>query len=782
MTRLVKTKENINGLPIGFQEVEYLQSSGTEWIDTGVTINTATDEVEMYFQLISTTLYQWLMGEHDNGARFGVGVGDGTNKRNIAYGATTYKVNDTQVYNSIHKFVANSNGVYLDGVQVHAFESFSSTSTIYLFNLNISGGAGLASGKIWTYRHKRNGVLIRDLIPCLDNNGTPCMWDTITKKPYHNQGTGTFTYGRQIIPVEYLESAGSNNYIATGLDYFADYEIGIKLRNNVSNKALGNSATNCMQRYNATNPYWSFTSGGTNAFTPNALITDYHVMKWKDGKIYTDDVLITEKAKDKGTTEMTLFGAGAYFPNMIYFCKLWNPDDGTLVRDYIPAIDENNTPFMFDKVTHTVYLNAGTGTFSYGSPVYTTKTRLIKDGYTKDRLPIGFKRVEYLQSNGTQYIDTGVYPTQLTKVEYRCAVTGSVSNVDSHLFGSRLSASSEAFDLAYMNTSPNGIEKFRFIHGTTTTQETTTSVTASQLANPHTYYMSGTSFKVDGSEKMSFTTTSFTGTYSLWLFGVNNAGSLHNQVRAQRVYKCKIWDNNTLVRDFIPCLDTTNTPCMYDTVTQTAFYNHGTGAFNYGNILPNKIRLIPSWLDDYTFVNYIQSTGTQYIDTGITLTNNHSVEIDYQLTQASQSRAGLFGNLNMTGSNQGRFGSLLSPSNQQLEHGYGTGNDYWQQGSPDTNRHKLYQKKNEIYFDGTLIHTFASATFTLNTTALLGNFAYTNYTPAKAKYYNSKWWDGDTLIRNFIPAIRKSDSAVGMLDLVNKVFYTNQGTGVFSYG
>lgn len=43
-------------------------------------------------------------------------------------------------------------------------------------------------------------------------------------------------------------------------------------------------------------------------------------------------------------------------------------------------------------------------------------------------------------------------------------------------------------------------------------------------------------------------------------------------------------------------------------------------------------------------------------------------------------------------------------------------------------------------------------------------------------------YDQDTLIRNFIPAMRKSDSVVGMYDLVNDVFYTNAGTGTFSYG
>ena len=38
------------------------------------------------------------------------------------------------------------------------------------------------------------------------------------------------------------------------------------------------------------------------------------------------------------------------------------------------------------------------------------------------------------------------------------------------------------------------------------------------------------------------------------------------------------------------------------------------------------------------------------------------------------------------------------------------------------------------------------------------------------------------LIRNFIPCYRKSDNEIGLYDIVNNVFYTNQGTGEFLKG
>ena len=274
-------------------------------------------------------------------------------------------------------------------------------------------------------------------------------------------------------------------------------------------------------------------------------------------------------------------------------------------------------------------------------------------------------------------------------------------------------------------------------------------------------------FNFDGTEISADSPTTFDIGLDFWLFGRNSNVESLKSYASVKVYQVKLYNGSNLIRYFIPALDPNGKPCMWDTVTKQPFYNVGTGEFTYGRSIQQ--------------VSYLESTGTQYINTGIKLNNNSSVELDYQLTQATQSRTGLFGALNMTGSNQGRIGSILSPSNQQLEHGYGAGNDYWQQGKPDTNRHTLYQKQNETYFDGTLIHTFSTATFSLNMSAYLGNFVFTNYTPAKAKYYFSRWWDGNTLVRNYVPAI-DSNNVGFMFDRVTHTIFDNAGTGSFNYG
>ena len=178
-------------------------------------------------------------------------------------------------------------------------------------------------------------------------------------------------------------------------------------------------------------------------------------------------------------------------------------------------------------------------------------------------------------------------------------------------------------------------------------------------------------------------------------------------------------------------------------------------------------------------LTYLESTGTQYIDTGIMLTSNHTVEIDYQLTEKKQYRTGLFGGLYAP--SNARYGSLLSPSNAYLECGYGLNNAYYQLGLSDTNRHLLQQKKNAVYFDGALLYTFASASFSVSKTSYLGTFDYTNYKPALCRYYGSKWYDGEKLVRDFVPVLDENKRPC-MYDKVSGELFYNKGAGEFLYG
>lgn len=60
--------------------------------------------------------------------------------------------------------------------------------------------------------------------------------------------------------------------------------------------------------------------------------------------------------------------------------------------------------------------------------------------------------------------------------------------------------------------------------------------------------------------------------------------------------------------------------------------------------------------------------------------------------------------------------------------------------------------------------------------------AYNNYQGSSIKMYRCQIYQDSLLIRDFVPAKRKSDNVIGLYDIANNVFYTNgSGSGTFTY-
>lgn len=191
----------------------------------------------------------------------------------------------------------------------------------------------------------------------------------------------------------------------------------------------------------------------------------------------------------------------------------------------------------------------------------------------------------------------------------------------------------------------------------------------------------------------------------------------------------------------------------------------------YGN---TKQQLLPS---GYTQVDYIETTGTQHIDTGVYGNLNTLLEIKASRTTLDNTNKQLAGSLGNTYSitinigpvNITRFGTK---SYSMKAH------DYITADKPSI----FICNKNGITIDGNSTGNFNEDTnfITESTLYLMG--ANGSNTKFPGKLYYTKIYDNNVLIRYFIPCYRNSDNEVGLYDLVNKVFYTNQGTGSFTYG
>ena len=104
------------------------------------------------------------------------------------------------------------------------------------------------------------------------------------------------------------------------------------------------------------------------------------------------------------------------------------------------------------------------------------------------------------------------------------------------------------------------------------------------------------------------------------------------------IQQAKIWDNDVLIRDYVPKLDIQLRPCLYDKVSKTFLYakssSGGTTTYDLSFKRWNKYD-----------VDYIENTGTAYIPfADITPTTTMGMNIEYAYTVLSSSEpAGVIG-------------------------------------------------------------------------------------------------------------------------------------------
>lgn len=537
-------------------EVEYLESTGTQWIDTGINVDTSTDEIKLYFELTETQNYKWFFGEYDNNARLGLGSGDGVNKRNFLYQQSATKVSDTQMCNTQHLFEINSNGGFLDGTKIRDYLSFASTSDIYLFNLNIDSPSDYrCKSKIWRYEHKRNGVLVRDFIPVLDWDMTPCMYDRVTEQLFYNAGTGEFKVGRQIHYVDYLESTGTQ---------YIDMGIGVK-ENTVFKAIFSIASSSAGYSYfgarNSTNERFQIVNsigigGGYYLVSSIYPIANqkYEIEMHASGEMYLDGV---KRNATNGTfsqvsfeRNLWLFATNYYDssvpPGASTFWKAQVFEGDTLVRDFIPMVDELGVGAMFDRVTHTIFDNKGTGAgFNY-PPV----------------------ELEYLESTGVEYIDTGIkFDCANTKIEvktYEDSLTRihSICGDDGNIFYYFRGTGNWA--VGY-NASASNIDSY-------------------MVVGDNIFVIDKNNVYLNGVLAKTYTASSTVSSHNALLF---NRKTNRPDSGAVTMYYCKIWNNNTLVRDYIPCYKD-GVLGMWDKANSVFYGNVGTGTFTTSKIVESK--------------------------------------------------------------------------------------------------------------------------------------------------------------------------------------------------
>ena len=209
--------------------------------------------------------------------------------------------------------------------------------------------------------------------------------------------------------------------------------------------------------------------------------------------------------------------------------------------------------------------------------------RIYKDGKVEEGnlLPDKYQQVEYIESTGTQYIDTGEKWKDDSGIEIDVLCKNGIGNIGYYIFGvwngnvkDRVSLNTYIYSQTgefYVETGhdgyvkPNSRQMFLF---------------------KNNIFSCGENNQIINNKDIDL---------NMYIFSLNYINSAHTQRSSMQLYNCKLWSNETLKRNFIPCYSTTtvtdvdgierpkDTIGLYDTVEEKFYVNKGTGTFIKGN-------------------------------------------------------------------------------------------------------------------------------------------------------------------------------------------------------
>ena len=191
-------------LPTGYQRCKFLKKSGVAYIDTGIIPDKSMD-YDIVFDVESTYSGSLYVFGSDSSYQKGFNLGyDFRNEEGIRfckfytlnYYKTYIKLNSGVQYSvqmCENQFVVNSKVISaISGSYVCAY-------SLILFGTKREGKAMVDNTycrnlRIYSFTISKDGNKIMNLIPALDRNGTPCMYDSVSKQTFYNAGSGEFLY------------------------------------------------------------------------------------------------------------------------------------------------------------------------------------------------------------------------------------------------------------------------------------------------------------------------------------------------------------------------------------------------------------------------------------------------------------------------------------------------------------------------------------------------------------------------------------------------------------
>ena len=259
----------------------------------------------------------------------------------------------------------------------------------------------------------------------------------------------------------------------------------------------------------------------------------------------------------------------------------------------------------FDQI-YTITLTidpAGSGTVTgagqYQEGTQATVTAIQADGYEftawketgESRLPTGYTELEYIQSSGTQYINTGWDPTTQTKTVLDLKITETDNAV---VFGSKVEYGDRQKQyFVYAMPAASRFEANYFYR----TEANLLNLTDYKQRGILTFDQEALSFN-GSTAALNYTHGAESVSVPIYLFGYNLDGSANSLIK-MILYSCQIYEGGTLVRNFVPCSDPSGSIGLYDLVDGMFYASAGTGTLTAGPAIGGDITVSEN--PEYTF-------------------------------------------------------------------------------------------------------------------------------------------------------------------------------------
>ena len=394
-------------------EVEYLESTGTQYIDTEICPDNYVD-LEIFITVKSNANSQ-IFGVLDySGAsvtkQYTLARSSSSSSQkyrlsskynNIMDTCDTINTNDVvnilingkivSANNTLYNWNFNNNANYND-------------ATFYLFGYHRQFAADtLSTSKIYSFYIKKSGILVRDFIPVRVGQ-IGYLYDKVSKQLFGNQGTGNFILGadvanpvpnirrvfrfgnkRFVMPmpydsrVEYLESTGTQ-YIdlayKCSVNTIASVTI-LPTQDKTQQRFVGSSSA-YFEIYQHGSGYYGFTSNDNIHTSTTTFASSTKVNLTTKRKLTINNVISRGIVDNTSTTiyknakfgQLYLLTRPSYHPTRAAVCKLYaaSVTDGDFKMDLIP-VRKNGIGYMYDRVSGKLFGNSGTGQFILGQDI-----------------------------------------------------------------------------------------------------------------------------------------------------------------------------------------------------------------------------------------------------------------------------------------------------------------------------------------------------------------------------------------------------------------------------